>query len=241
MVKKIFIVIGILISLATTGCLRTYYPAFQETSAPPMIYETPDNLEQSSKFISADFQFSKGIHENEKIKMGKVSYLFVYTKDHFNFNARGFGYTGFYNVSGVNELYDGEKNFIGAGTDFTISGNFKISKLKIGAGVNIGTGLEFGEYYQFRRKAASEGLISKNDELFFLMLSIFPVLSYEFSEASVLSAQLNIGTPGFGSPIISWHKQGFIYWLSWIPNKDFNQNSYGHRIAAGFMINLNKL
>jgi len=239
--KKIFIGFIILTSLTTTGCLRTYYPAFQETSAPPMIYETPDNLEQTGKFLSADFQFSKGIHENETIKMGKLSHLLVYTKDHFNINARGFGYTGFYKVSGINELLDGEKNFIGAGTDFTISGNFKISKLKIGAGLNIGAGIEFGEYYHFRREAASKGLISKNDELFFLMLSIFPVLSYEFSETSLLTAQLNIGTPGIGSPIISWHKHGFIYWLSWIPDKDFNKNTYGHRIAAGFMINLNKL
>lgn len=237
---KILVVFLILASFAITGCLRTYYPAIRESSAPPMIYETADNSEQKNKFISADILFSKGIHKNETLNMVKGAYIITYTENHFNFNARGFGYTGFYKVSGVNEFYDGEKNFMGIGTDFILSGNFKFNKLKFGAGVNLGLGIEFGEYYNFRKDAAGSGLIEKNNELLFGLFSVFPVISYEFSDTSILTAQFNVGIPGIASPIISWHNDGYVYWLSLIPDKDINKNLYGQRITAGFMMNLNK-
>lgn len=238
--NKIFIVFSILASFAVTGCLRTYYPAIQLSSAPPIIYNSSSSSEQSSKFISADLLYSNGIHEHETLNMVRGAYTITDTKDYFNFNARGFGYTGFYNVSGVNEFYDGGKNFLGVGTDVTISGNFKINKLKFGAGINLGLGIEFGEYYNYRIDASRAGLISKNNNLLFGMFSFFPVVSYEFSESSILSAQFNVGIPGLLSPIISLHNSGFIYWLGWMPDRDNNRRYYGNRITAGFMMNLNK-
>lgn len=146
-----------------------------------------------------------------------------------------------YQVNGLSEQYDGNKSDFGIGGDVNFNINFKINKFKIGLGLNTSAGIEFGEYYNFRKSAVKAGVIENNNDLFFFMFSVFPVLSYDISESITISSQINIGLPGIISPGVVLNNNGYVYWLSWLPDRDISHNYYGQRITLGFMIDMNKL
>lgn len=73
------------------------------------------------------------------------------------------------------------------------------------------------------------------------MFSGNPMICYEFSESTILSAQVNVGMPGLLSPSIVLNNERFVYWITWFPNKNISDNNYGQRITFGIMIGLNNL
>ncbi len=163
------------------------------------------------------------------------------TQDHTNFNLEGFGYTGGYRVSGLSANYDGDKTFIGLGTDLKFNVNFKFGKFKLGTGINLGVGIEFGEYYEFRKNAGNAHIIDDENSMVFIMFSATPMLSYEFSESTILSAQVNVGVPGAISPSVVLNHNRFTYWITWLPDNDLFDNNYGVRLTLGVMIGLQDL
>ncbi|MBA4406129.1 hypothetical protein C0389_02525 [bacterium] len=235
--KPLYIITSI-ISFAFSGCLRTYYPVVYESSAIPMIFDYNDSTKESNKYYSADVTITKGSYKNESLQLLRGSYTIVDTRDYVNFNSRLFGYTGIYHVAGL-ENYDGAKSVFGLGGEFGANLNFKIHSLKIGLGITGGVASEFGGYYNFRKKADREGRISSEQGLIFFTFSAFPVIAYEFSQSLILSAQVNLGIPGFLSPSIVLNNSGYVYWLSWVPDFDDRENYFGRRIVMGFMMNVN--
>ncbi|GBD90036.1 hypothetical protein BMS3Abin04_00752 [bacterium BMS3Abin04] len=239
--KNKFISISIiLIAVFTSGCLRTYFPAVYESSAAPMVFETNNSDSIRSKYVSADLTISKGSYKNESLYLLRGSYIIANTADHINTNLKLFGYSGIYKVAGLGK-YNGGKSLFGLGTDLGFNINFKINKFKVGIGLSAGFGAELGGYYNFRKSANRENLIDSKIGLFYVSLTAFPIFAYEFSESTILSAQINIGFPGILSPSIVLNNNDQVYWLSYMPNYDSRDKSIGRRIVLGFMINLNKL
>ena len=235
--KKNLIYLVILISpIIFSGCLRTYFPVGMESGSLPMIFDSNDSTKQKSKFYNADLTITQGEYADESLQMLRGGYTVVDTREHINFNTTVYGYTGIYHVAGLSK-YNGPKSVVGLGGEFRFNFNFKISSLKIGLGFAGGGAGEFGGYYYFRKKAAREGIIHSDQGLFYFTFSVFPVLAYEFSDSSTLSAQINVGTPGFLSPNIVFNSGDYIYWASWIPDKN---SALGNRLIFGFMMNINK-
>jgi hypothetical protein len=245
MKQLISVLIFISISIMQHGCLRTYYPALYHSSAPALVSETNNSLNISSKYLGLDYTIGQGGYENENIQMMKLNFLIANTQDHTNFNLEGFGYTGGYRVSGLDgnfdTNYDGDKTFIGLGTNLKFNVNFKFGKVKVGTGLNFGLGLEFGEYYEFRKNAGNAHIIDDENSLLFVMFSIAPMVSYEFSESIILSAQVNAGMPGGLSPSVVLNHNRFTYWITWLPDKNISDNYYGARLTLGVMIGLQDL
>lgn len=241
MKSKIIIIILFSVLLIFTGCLRTYYPTGYQTGAAPIIFEN-DNDDKSTQYAGGDITASKGNYENESFELIRLNYLNVYTTKHFNTNSEIFGFGGMYNVSGLGNKYDGNKSTFGVGTDIKFNGNIKINKFKMGLGLNFGLGIEFGEYYNFRKRAINAGNISdESGALIFFMLSAFPVFSYEFTNSQIISAQVNVGLPGLLSPNITFNNDGYVFWASWLPDSENGDNFYGQRIVLGFAVNINHL
>ncbi|MBK7499046.1 MAG: hypothetical protein IPI19_08065 [Ignavibacteriales bacterium] len=236
-----FVLIIISISIMHNGCLRTYYPAVYHSSAPVMVSETNNNPEIYSNYLGLDYTIGQAGYENENIQMMKLNFLIANTQDHTNFNLEGFGYTGGYRVSGLSSNYDGDKTFIGLGTDLKFNVNFKFGKFKLGTGINLGLGMEFGEYFEFRKNAGNAHIIEDENSILFIMFSATPMLSYEFSESTILSAQINAGMPGGLSPSIVLNHNRFTYWITWLPDNDLFDNNYGVRLTLGVMIGLQDL
>jgi len=236
-----FVLIIISISIMHNGCLRTYYPAVYHSSAPVMVSETNNNPEIYSNYLGLDYTIGQAGYENENIQMMKLNFLMANTQDHTNFNLEGFGYTGGYRVSGLSSNYDGDKTFIGLGTDLKFNVNFKFGKFKLGTGINLGLGMEFGEYFEFRKNAGNAHIIEDENSILFIMFSATPMLSYEFSESTILSAQINAGMPGGLSPSIVLNHNRFTYWITWLPDNDLFDNNYGVRLTLGVMIGLQDL
>jgi len=222
------------------GCLRTYYPTIYHTSSSPIIFYTKTNLEQGSNYLGMDLTAAKGSYDDEEIYLIKCSYLNVKTEDHINVSWEIFGNSGVYRVSGVGKEYDGTKTLFGLGGNIKFNLNFKIDNLKIGLGLSFGGASEFGEYYSFRKSGERNGVIDSNEDLILPMFSLFPVFAYEFSESTVLSSQMNIGLPGIISPSVVLNNDGYVYWLSWIPDNDLKENYFGQRIVFGFLMDLSK-
>lgn len=237
---KVHILIISMSAVFYSGCLRTYYPVIHLTNASPMIQEREHKLNSHSGFMGADLTISKGLHDDEYFNLMKVSYLNTNTTDYININYQGFGYSGFYRVAGLNPEYDGNKNVIGLGADFKFGANFKIDKFKAGLGLNAGAGIEFGEYYGFRVNAERAGLIETNSSILFGIISLYPYFSYDISETTVLSTQVNVGLPGLFSPSLVLNSDGYIYWISWMPGKNLKENFYEQRLNLGMLINIDK-
>ena len=239
--NKIVITAFILIfSLPFTGCLRTYYPVASRSSAPPTVFNNDEKYERSVSHLNATYTFGKGEYENENYNLYRLGYLLANTKKHFNFNLEGFAYTGNYKVAGLSESIDGNKSFYAVGSDVNLAVKFKINELKFGVGSNLGLGVEFGEYYNFRKSAENATLIDKSDQLVFLMLSVFPFVNYQVSETVSLSTQINFGIPGAISPIIQLNGDNYIVWVSWAPQNLSTEKDITERFALGLMVNLNK-
>ncbi len=229
------------IAILQSGCLRTYYPALYHTSAPPLVSETTNSLEASSNYLGTDFTIAKGSYENELVQLMRINFLIVNTQDHTNFNLEGFGYTGNYRVSGLDAIYDGEKTLFGVGANAKINVNFKFNKVKIGMGLNLGGGIEFGEYYQFRKDAENAHRISDENNLIFVLFYGTPMISYEFTESTILSLQASAGLPGVLTPSLILNHNNISYWLCWLPDKNISDNYYGTRLTLGVMIGLQDL
>jgi hypothetical protein len=234
--KKLLYLFTLLIPLLFTGCVRSYYPALYQTTTIPMLYDNENN--NNSSYLGADVNFSKGDYDGESLQVIRASYIFANISDYINVNFKGFGYTGNYRVNGLGN-YDGDKGVFGGGAEFGLSGNLKLSSLKLGIGFTAGAAGEYGDYYHFRRKADEEGVINSEQGLMLFTLTIFPVIAYSFSESTILSMQMNLGIPGFLSPHIALNNNGFVYWLSWLP-ENRSDDFPGRRLAFGFMMNMNK-
>ena len=223
------------------GCLRTYYPAVYHSSAPALVSETNNSLDVSSKYLGTDFTTAMGSYENELVQLMRINFLLVNTQNHTNFNLEGFGYTGNYRVSGLDAIYDGDKSLLGFGVNARINVNFKFNKVKIGMGLNLGGGIEFGEYYQFRKDAENAHRISDENNLLFVLFYGTPMISYELSESTILSLQASSGFPGVLSPSLVLNHRNISYWVCWLPDKNISDNYYGTRITLGVMIGLQDL
>lgn len=241
MKKQIAVLFVISLLSLQNGCLRTYYPAIYFSSAPVMVSETNNNPELYSNYLGLDYTIGQAGEENENIQMVKLNFLMANTQDHTNFNLEGFGYTGYYRVSGLDAIYDGDKSLFGFGVNARINVNFKFNKVKIGMGLNLGGGLEFGEYYQFRKDAENAHRITDENNLIFILFYGTPMISYEFSESTILSLQASAGLPGVLSPSLVLNHHNISYWVCWLPDKNISENYYGTRITFGVMIGLQDL
>ena len=241
MKKQIAVLLVIFLLFLQNGCLRTYYPALSHSSAPPLVAETNNAFDVSSKYLGTDFTIAKGSYDNELVKLMRINFLLVNTQDHTNFNLEGFGYTGNYRVSGLDAIYDGNKSLLGFGANAKFNVNFKFNKVKIGMGLNLGAGLEFGEYYQFRKDAEAAHRISDENNLIFVLLYGTPMVSYEFTESTILSLQASAGLPGVLTPSLVLNHNKISYWVCWLPDKNISENYYGTRITFGVMIGLQDL
>jgi hypothetical protein len=182
-----------------------------------------------------------GSYPNESVQLMRINFLLVNTQDHTNFNLEGFGYTGNYRVSGLDAIYDGDKSLFGIGVNAKINVNFKFNKVKIGMGLNLGGGIEFGEYYQFRKDAEGANRISDENNLIFVLFYGTPMVSYEFTESTILSLQASAGVPGVITPSLILNHKKISYWICWLPDKNISENYYGTRITFGVMIGLQDL
>lgn len=237
---KVLLII-ILISVMQFSCLRTYYPALYQSSATPVLSETNKVKGISSKYLGTDLTIGRGNYDNELVQIMRANFHLVNTQDYFNFNLEGFGYTGNYKVSGLDSIYDGNKSLLGFGASVRFNVNFKFNKVKVGMGLNLGGGIEFGEYYQFRKDAGNEHRIDDENSLIFVLFYGTPMISYEFSESTILSLQLSSGMPGLISPSLVLNHNQISYWISWLPDKNISDNYYGVRLTLGVMIGLKNL
>lgn len=228
----------VLLSISFTGCLRSYYPVAYQSSAPPNAVQILKDSDVYSDFINASTTIGKGEYFQEKFNLFKVSYLTAKTGDHFNFNLGFFGQGGSYNVVGLNEQYDGKKSFYGLGTEISTLINLKFSDFKIGLGGNIGLGIEAGEYYDFRKSATKNDIIDGQDNFVVGMLNVFPYLSYQISESTILSTQLNVGLPNGFSPIFQINNELVSFWVNWTPRKFYTDKVTTQRISIGVMVNV---
>jgi len=227
------------------GCLRTYYPMYYYSNPLPIVNETDNNLDEGSKFLSLDFTSSEGEYEDEFTKIFKGSYIYSNTQNHSNFNFSLYGFGGSYKVSDLYDYgeqppkkYDGNKTAFGAGTDLKLALNFKFDKVKLGVGLTCALTTEFGQYTNFRKEANKENAIDSEQGWIFVIGSGFPYLSFELADDMNLTAQLNIGYPGFISPIISLNKANTICWINIIYNAHDQQL---FRAALGIMVDMNQI
>ncbi|MBK7630659.1 MAG: hypothetical protein IPJ23_08150 [Ignavibacteriales bacterium] len=234
---KKFLVFSTL-AIIFNGCLRSYYPVAYQSSAPATAIQVKNSAHNYSNYINANATIGKGEYDQEKFNLIKLSYVVAKTGDHYNFNLEGFGQGGTYNVVGVGELYDGNKSFYGLGGDVSAFLNFKINNLKLGAGGIIGIGVEQGEYYDFRKSATKDEVIDGQDNYVVGMANVFPFISYQFSESTILSTQLNVGLPNGFSPIIQLNNEHFTLWLNWTPQKLTTDIVTTQRITIGLMIGI---
>lgn len=224
--------------IISNGCLRSYYPVAYQSSAPATAIQVKNSVHNYSNYINANATVGKGEYDHERFNLIKLSYIVAKTGDHYNFNLEGFGQGGNYNVVGLGELYDGNKSFYGLGGNVSALLNFKIDNLKLGAGGIIGIGVEQGEYYDFRKTATKNEIIDGQDNYMVGMINIFPFISYQFSESTILSTQFNVGLPNGFSPIIQLNKEDFTLWLNWTPQKLNKEIVTTQRITIGLMIGI---
>lgn len=227
------------------GCLRTYYPMYYYSTPLPIVNETDNNLAEGSKFLSLDFTSSEGEHGDEFTKILKGSYVYSNTQNHSNFNFSLYGFGGSYKVSYLYDYslqppkkYDGNKSAFGAGADMKFVLNFKFDKVKLGMGLACSVTTEFGKYTNFRAEAEQQNVIESKQAWIFVNGSGFPYLSFELADDMNLTAQLNIGYPGFFSPILSLNKANNICWINIIYNAHDQQL---FRAALGVMADMNQI
>lgn len=211
----------------------------------PIVNEIDNDLDEGNKFISLDFTSSEGGYSDEFIRIVRGSFVYSNTHDHDNFNFTLFGFGGSYNVFGVDnysfqtsQKLDGNKSAFGIGTDIKFALNFKINKLKLGLGLTCSAVTEFGQYTNFRSEAKKLNLINSEQTWIFVIGSGFPYLTYEFADDLLLTTQLNIGYPGFISPIISLNNENAICWINVLYSEHDQQVI---RTALGVMVDMNQI
>ena len=246
------LIIGIVFaffSMLHTGCLRTYYPAVYQSSAPPMVYDHCDTLGSEASYAAADFTTSEGDHNGESAYIARLSYLKAVTREHTNFNIRYWGYGGTYTVSGLewaDEYYNagraqwnGTKWAFGLGADAAFSLNLRFDDVKIGVGSSFGACYEAGSYADFRKETESRGITDSHTGGFIVLVSLFQTTSIRINETTSIGAQLSVGIPGGISPAVSYHSGNTIVWISLLP--EFRDRNPLHRFTIGIMMNMNAL
>lgn len=241
--RLIISLISLFIAVWFSGCLRTYYPAIYGSRSPAMITKqgTPGTFD---KYIAADVTNAVAFYDDEKNLLLRGHYLLVNTGDHYSLNYGLFGYTGFYEVSGVKSFdgkksYDGLKNYVGLGPELNSCVNFKVDRFRAGIGAYVALCGEFGEYHHFRKASSKDHITESHTNLLNFLLSVYPVIGYDISENTNISAQMNVGVPGLVSPIIVLNNKNASYWISWTQN-DYRSDIYKYgSFSIGTMINLN--
>lgn len=242
-------IVIILLSVLHTGCLRTYYPAIYQSSAPPLVYDHCDSLGSESSFAAADFTASEGDHGGESAYLVRLTWLKAVTREHTNFNLRYWGYGGTYTVAGLewaDEYYNsgrahwnGTKWAFGLGADAAFSLNFRIDDVKIGVGSAFGACYEAGSYADFRKETESRGITDSHTGGFIVLVSLFQTTNIRLSETSSISAQISVGIPGGITPALSFHSGNTIIWAALLP--DFRDSKAAHRFSLGVILNMNSL
>lgn len=119
--------------------------------------------------------------------------------------------------------YDGYKYNLGFAYNLKLGLNFKFSQIKLGTGLDLYGGFEFGSFLNFRRDAIAKHIIEGDNDARFAIGNVFIFTSYYFTPESVLNVILNVRLdrvhngelpPGFISPIISFQSGKYVYYIS---------------------------
>ncbi|MFN4111028.1 MAG: hypothetical protein ACK4G1_02040 [Ignavibacteria bacterium] len=204
------------------GCgKRTYYQLIAYDSPTPIIFEVKMDSVRTNAFAGIDYMHMNGYHENEKINIVRLNYQ---TTNTGKFNLSNFSLQAFYGtyfVKGIDgqytsdSVYDGIKSGYGARVSYTGGLNFNIKGFRLGIGVEPSVNFDFGEYYHFRTNADRKGVIESNADFIKLNLNIIPYVSIPVSGNSLINMQMNVGIPGFISPIISLQVDNQIFWAGY--------------------------
>jgi hypothetical protein len=196
-------------------------------------------------YLSAEIGNPPPQHELEKTFFARLRYTVVVTSRHTNLNYGAFAFGGRYQVNepSLGNL-NGNKDFGGGGIEGGACLNIPIGRFKIGTGFNLALVGEFGSFTSFRASASSLGLIDAPAlRKLELLPSVFPVFSYEFDNASLLSFQANLGLPGWLTPSLSYVSGNFVYILSYLPTAATysNQVYNAGAITLGLRVNTKKI
>lgn len=242
---KKFFILFILIAfflLSGTGCKRRYYDLITYNSPTQIISEVVVDTQKITNFVGTDISLMKGRYNGERIFILRTNYANAVTKDHGFINIGGTVYGGFYKVSGLGPYeeenytstnYNGNYFGLGATANLKMGLNLKFSNFKLGIGVDLYGGLEGGEYLSFRKDAKSKGVIWGSDDPITAMINGFIFSSYRFLPSSLVNLQINLGTPGYFSPILTYQHRDNVYHLSYMPEVE--------RVNLGFMVSLTKI
>ncbi len=218
------------------GCgKRTYYQLITYDSTLPLIYEVKRDTTAVNSFAGIDFMNYDGHYDGERINILRLSYQNSTTKKYSVTNLSFQLITGNYQVNGIDKMYtfdsvyDGNKFGIGGRVSLSGGINFNINEFRLGLGIEPSLSFDFGNFYSFRIDAAKKGIIDNDDGFINLYLNLFPYLSIPIGNGKLINLQMNIGMPGFISPILSFQMDDYIFWAGY--NK--------LRINAGLSISSN--
>lgn len=224
---KLFILsIFVYFIFAINGCNKRVYDALINYNSPtPIVFETITDSNKVNKFLGADIRYSKGSYADENLALLRLTFNYVTTKDHAFSNTSVIGYGGFYTVNGLGAKqgynftdinFDGRKWGAGLLGNIKVGINFKFTNFKLGSGIDFLAGAETGEFLDFRNSAHKLGVIESNNGWASASLSLFFFGSYKFENSSFLNLQINLGKPGFISPIISYQQKEKVFWMSYL-------------------------
>ena len=202
-------------------------------SPTPMILEVKNDSTSGNSFAGLDYMYMNGNYQGEKINIVRLSYQTSNTK---KFSVTNFNFQVFYGnylVKGIDNSYtsikgyDGIKSGFGARASVMGGLNLNIKEFRLGLGIEPSINFDFGDYHSFRIDASEKGIIESDAGFMDFNLNIFPYISIPVSKNSLINLQMNIGFPGFISPIISLQKENYIFWAGYAVT----------RVNAGLMVN----
>lgn len=235
--KKIITSFTILLSsffFLGNGCgKRIYYQMITYDNPTPMILEVKMDSTKGNSFAGLDYMQLNGKYPDEEINIIRLNYQTSITK---KFSVTNFGvqvFAGNYLVKGIDgkftsdSVYDGNK--FGYGGRASVMGglNFNIKGFRLGLGFEPSISFDFGDYSTFRINASKKGIIDSDAGFIKFNLNIFPYISIPVTKSSLINLQMNIGFPGFISPIITFQHENYVVWIS----------HTGERINIGLMVN----
>ncbi len=238
----IYLILFTFFILSGTGCKRTYYDLITYDAPHPLVHEVLVDTQKITTFVGADISLMKGDYDGERVFISRINYTKTVTKDHGFMNIGGTVYGGYYKVNGLGPYqednytaidYNGQKFGFGAMGNLKMGINLKFSNFKLGIGADLYAGLEGGQFLNFRKDAKSKGIIDAYDNPVTATLNMFLFNSYRFSPSSLVNFQINVGTPGFISPILNYQNRDNVYYLSYMPQIE--------RVNIGFMTSLSKI
>ena len=203
------------IVIISNGCLPKYYSGIHGSHVPPLISAPTKDAEKHS-FMSVDINNGMTWEENENNVLFKGRYLHVWSTNKMDANIGFLAHGGRYEVSKVQQ-YKGNYGYYGFGVELDVCRYWSASAFDSGLGFHIQGVFELGEYYTFRKDSENEGLIENMNGIFNPMLSFFPLIRYNISDATNICFQCAVGLPGLISPSLSFQNGPFVYWASWNP------------------------